>query len=72
MPRRSAVTSTMNTRPSTSRHSAPMPGTSCKMSRSHSQTAAPISGPTSVPTPPIMVCITNCPDWSSANRSGGT
>ncbi len=71
MPRRSTITNTTNTSPRINFHNGPMPGISCRLSRSHSHTAAPTAGPISVPTPPITVCTTSWPEVSSMNASGG-
>jgi preprotein translocase subunit SecD len=59
------------TEPSTSFHSEVRPGMSWRLSRSHSQTAAPTSGPIRVLAPPTMVWTTSWPDVSSENASGG-
>ena len=50
---------------------APSPSVDCRKSRSDSQTAAPTSGPNSVPVPPIAVWITSWPEVSKVNASGG-
>ena len=71
MPRRRKQTSSTKTTPSTSFHAAPSPSAACRKSCRNSQTAAPTSGPNSVPLPPIAVCITSWPEVSKVKASGG-
>ena len=47
-----------------------VPSTSCRKSRRYSQTAAPSSGPNSVPTPPMTVCTTSWPEVSKREGVG--
>ena len=60
-PRRRKHTSSTKTTPSTSFQAAPSPARACRKSCRNSHTAAPSSGPNSVPVPPIAVCITSWP-----------
>ena len=71
MPRRRKQTSSTKTTPSTSFQAAPRPERRLQEILRKSQTAAPTSGPNSVPAPPIAVCITSWPEVSKVKASGG-
>ncbi len=71
MPWRRKHTRTTKMRPSTSFQVAPRLRVDCRKSCRNSHTAAPASGPNSVPRPPIAVCMMSWPEVSNMKASGG-